>query len=161
MRLKASGLRFRFDVFGPGEQATQMRHQIENENLSDMMTIHDPLDFDTELVPWLRMNADIFVCCHRQSDPSCTYMETLGCGVPIAGYMNNAFAGVLELGDIGWGVGMDDIDALAKCIRNADNDREAIANKSANAVKLSSSHSFERTFQARIDQLNEIAHPAR
>ena len=42
------------------------------------------VDFETELVPFTRQNADIFLGCHRQSDPSCTYLEAMGCGVAVA-----------------------------------------------------------------------------
>src|SRR6185312_8722995 len=36
----------------------------------------------------IAQTCDIFVCCHIQSDPSCTYLESLGAGLPIVGYDN-------------------------------------------------------------------------
>jgi colanic acid/amylovoran biosynthesis glycosyltransferase len=31
---------------------------------------------------------DVFVCCHIQIDPPCTYLESYGAGLPIVGYAN-------------------------------------------------------------------------
>ena len=42
--------------------------------------------FESELVPWMRQEADIFLSCHRQDDPSCAYLEAMGCGLPVLGY---------------------------------------------------------------------------
>jgi hypothetical protein len=39
---------------------------------------------------------DIFVCCHIQSDPSCTYLEAMGAGLPIASYVNRMAKGLRQ-----------------------------------------------------------------
>ena len=112
-RLMARGVDFRFDIFGVGSLASTMQEAIKRGGFSERVTIYDPLNFETGLVPWMCGEADLFVCCHRQSDPSSTYMETLGCGVPIVGYRNRAIDGIIEIADVGWLVQKDNIDALA------------------------------------------------
>ena len=108
----------------------------------------------------MRENAHLFVCCHRQSDPSCTYMETLGCGVPIIGYTNSAFSGIMHA-DVGWLVKKNEPDLLAEQIAGLAIHRDTISIKSKNAVALASTHSFEMTFLRRIQQLQTIADKAR
>jgi glycosyltransferase involved in cell wall biosynthesis len=113
--------------------------------------------FDAVLVPLMKDRVDLFLCCHRQDDPSCTYLETLSCGVPIVGYDNAAFAGVLALGDVGLAVAMDDPAAAARAIRQLAADRDRLATMADAAAAVGRAHSFERTFAARIDHLKAIA----
>ncbi|NTU93705.1 MAG: glycosyltransferase, partial [Chlorobiaceae bacterium] len=98
-------------------------------------------------------NTDLFVCLHRQSDPSCTYLETLACGVPIVGYNNRAFAGLLARADIGWGAELNDIEGIAGRIAYLNEHRSEIAGRSANSIVFARQHGFETTFRNRIDHL--------
>jgi glycosyltransferase involved in cell wall biosynthesis len=119
--------------------------------------VHEPIKFETELIPWMRKEADVFVCCHRQSDPSCTYLETLGCGVPIVAYRNRAIEGILDIADVGWLVRKDDLHSLADKIAELAADREQVATKARAGAKLAMEHSFENTFLNRVEQLRSVA----
>jgi glycosyltransferase involved in cell wall biosynthesis len=156
-RLMSRGVDFRLDIFGVGSLADAIRERALRAGLADIVKVHEPLDFETQLVPRLRTEFDLFLCCHRQSDPSCTYMETLGCGVPIIGYDNRAFAGVLEVSDVGWLVPMGNLDAMARKIAELDAERDAISAKAATAIALASEHSFEATFERRTMHLQKIS----
>jgi hypothetical protein len=85
----------------------EMRAQVAKRSLENLIQFKGPLDFERELIPFIRENVDLFVCCHRQGDPSCTYLETMSCGVPIAGYDNEAFAGLVKTSAAGWFTPMD------------------------------------------------------
>lgn len=150
------------DIYGKGVLKGILQSRINSENLSDWIKINDPIDFNKELVPIMRKELDIFVCCHPQADPSCTYLETLGCGVPIVGYSNQAFNGVLSLGPCGISVPMRDIEAMASTIEKLDADRSLLTELVRGATKVASTRLFEMTFKERVDHMRAIAaKPAR
>jgi glycosyltransferase involved in cell wall biosynthesis len=126
---------------------------VERHGLHDVVDLPGSVDFYDRLLPEIKQGVDVFVMLHRQSDPSCTYLETLSCGVPIVGYTNRAFAGLLELADIGWGAEMDDLEAVADIIQRLAASREEIAEKSRSAVQFARLHDFETTFQKRMNHL--------
>ncbi len=147
--LKRRGVPFRFSICGDGALAPQMRARIAQEDLPVQML--GVLDFESALMPFVRQQADLFVMCHVQGDPSCTYLETLAAGVPIAGYANEAFAGLLEVVDAGWRVPVGDAEALAAQIASLG--RQALLAKGQAGLVFARQHDFERTFEARIQHL--------
>ncbi len=155
--LRRVGVPFTLDIYGDGVLRPAMQQAIEAEGLGDRVVLHGKVPFDAVLVPLMKERVDLFLCCHRQDDPSCTYLETLSCGVPIVGYDNAAFAGVLALGDIGIAVAMDDPAAAARAIAVLADDRTRLAAMADAAAAVGRAHSFERTFAARIDHLKAIA----
>jgi glycosyltransferase involved in cell wall biosynthesis len=152
-RLKLAGVPFTMSIYGTGELEQEMRSFISRHQLEDCVGMKGVLSFHDELLPELRKQVDLFVCLHRQSDPSCTYLETLSCGIPIVGYRNRAFHGLLGIADIGWGADMDDIDGVCRLIREIDGNRQHLANRSINSAFFSRRHSAETTFRKRIDHL--------
>jgi colanic acid/amylovoran biosynthesis glycosyltransferase len=161
--LNEIGLAFTLDIYGGGSLAPQMRTILASagNSLRQKVEIHEPINFDRELVPRLREKIDLFLCCHRQSDPSCTYLETLGCGVPILGYRNRALSGLLGLADVGWitrpGVKVD----MVKKLVAIDQDRFELANKIRNAKNFAQNHSFEVSFERRVNQLWQLTKRAK
>ena len=86
---------FELSICGDGDYADQIKRDIVKLDLGNVVKMTGKLDFKTELVPLLK-ESDIFVCCHRQGDPSCTYLETMACGLPIIGYANEAWGQLSE-----------------------------------------------------------------
>lgn len=150
------GVPFQMEVAGNGQLKESMVLQVEKIHLSDKIKFLGNLDFKTELLPHVIANADVFVCCHRQGDPSCTYLETMSCGVPIVGYDNEAFTGLVDLARSGWLVKMDRPDLLAERIRDLSNNRQEIATSSRQALIFARQHSFESTFRNRIAHLEQV-----
>ncbi len=155
--LKQRGLPFSFVIYGTGDQEQEMKSYISQHSLGGEVSMPGAVDFYRTLLPGIQQKTDLFVCLHRQSDPSCTYLETLSCGVPIVGYKNRAFAGILDLADTGWGTEMNDIEGIARIIERLNGNRAEIAEKSRNSLDFASKHDFETTFQKRIDQLLSVA----
>lgn len=152
------GLAFTLDIYGGGSLAPQMRTILAaaGESLRQSVRIHEPINFNRDLVPRLREKIDLFLCCHRQSDPSCTYLETLGCGVPILGYRNRALGGLLSLADVGW-ITRPEVKAdVVKKIITLDQNRFELANKVRNARNFARKHSFEVSFERRVSQLWQL-----
>jgi glycosyltransferase involved in cell wall biosynthesis len=153
LKLKKMNIPFLFSIYGTGDLEEEMNRYIDRNELREMVTMKGAVDFNRQLLPDLKEKVDLFVALHRQSDPSCTYLETLSCGVPIVGYRNQAFGGILDLADVGWGVKPDDLEAVTLMISRLDRTREEIAEKSRNAVKFGRKHDFETTYKNRIDHL--------
>lgn len=148
--LKRRGVPFQFEICGGGVSEPTMTAYLQLHDLNDCVTMRGVLDFSTELVPHICDDVDLFVCCHKQGDPSCTYLETFACGVPIAGYLNEAFAGLCQRVDAGWGVPMNEVLTLADTIERLQKNRGEIAEKSRRAVEFARQHSFEETFDRRM-----------
>lgn len=154
-RLQARGFPFELDVFGDGILAETMRDQIAAHGLSERVRLHGNVDFATELVPWQRQNPDIFLSCHRQGDPSCTYIESMGCGLPIIGYANEMWQPLCEASQGGWHLPVGDIGALADRITTLT--RTDIATAATAAAAFARKHDFHTEFSGRMAHLERVA----
>jgi glycosyltransferase involved in cell wall biosynthesis len=144
-------------IFGAGELENEMKAAIIKHELAANVIMGGVLNFESELIPRISKECDLFVCCHRQGDPSCTYIETLCCGVPIVGYSNEAFSGIMKCSEIGYEVPINNFKALAKIIACLDSDRGRLISLSYNSVDFAKKHLFEENFTRRIAQLTRIA----
>ncbi|WP_299852653.1 glycosyltransferase [uncultured Roseovarius sp.] len=147
---------FRLDVFGTGSLFSEIAEAIGKLNLTDRVNLHEPVDFETELVPYVRKNADIFLSCHRQSDPSCTYLESMGCGVSVVGYDNRMLQNLVRESDAGWTVPLGNWEALADRIAKLSQNRYEVTLKSANALEFASRHAFDIEFDKRLNHLKTV-----
>lgn len=163
MELRRFGVPFFMDICGGGALKPLLRKQITRFNLPDRVKLTGVLDFHSQLLPMMARSVDLFVCCHRQGDPSCTYLETMSCGTPIAGYDNEAFRGVVDQSGAGWLAPMDDPTELAACIAALHRDRQLLAEAAFASLEFASQHTFEKVMQSRVDHLLECAaaEPAR
>jgi colanic acid/amylovoran biosynthesis glycosyltransferase len=151
--LKKDAFPFSMTIYGTGELEKEMTNFIQKNQLENQVAMRGAVDFHNDLIPELKNNIDLFICLHRQSDPSCTYLETLSCGVPIVGYNNKAFTGLLELADIGWGAKLNNLDEIKRIIIQLDKNRSNISEKSRNSILFTRPHDFETTFNKRVKHL--------
>ncbi len=77
------GLDIELHCYGSGSLGEQMK-RLANESGEGRIYIHDAVTYP-ELIGLAR-DFDVFVCCHIQGDPSCSYLESFGSGLPIVGY---------------------------------------------------------------------------
>lgn len=155
--LAAREIPYTLDIFGDGSLRTTMQEAVAHAGLDNVIRIHGPVSFHDELVPQMKGHVDLFVCPHMQGDPSCTYLETLSCGVPIVGYANAAFMGVLQLGEAGVAARMGSAASAADAIKTLHIDRQRLAAMVGVAAAVGRNNTFERTFSARVDHLKEVA----
>jgi colanic acid/amylovoran biosynthesis glycosyltransferase len=148
---------FEMSICGEGEFADKLKDQIHARRLDELVTMEGTLEFKSKLVPFLKEQADLFVCCHRQGDPSCTYLETMSCGVPIVGYANEAFSSLATYSGVGWTTPVGDPLLLAKCIESIHKDRDKLSMSAHRSMEFASQHTFEKTFSKRIQHLDSIA----
>jgi colanic acid/amylovoran biosynthesis glycosyltransferase len=155
--LKHMGVPFTMAICGEGEYLPQLRTEIAKAGLADCVTLKGTLDFKTQLVPFVAKESDLFVCCHRQGDPSCTYLETMACGVPIVGYANEAFDGLARVAGTGSITAVGQPIKLAERIAAFERDRASLAHASHQALVFAQNHTFEKTFLRRINHLDRVA----
>ncbi|MBW4691902.1 MAG: glycosyltransferase [Lyngbya sp. HA4199-MV5] len=157
VELKRLGVAFQLFLCGDGELKHVLQQRIQREGLHDRVTLIGVLAFQQELVPFMKQQVDLFVCCHRQGDPSCTYLETLACGVPIVSYSNEAFVGIERQSQTGWVVPMNQPTLLAQKIAQLDGDRAALQAMALRSLAFARSHTFEKTFAHRVEHLEKVA----
>ncbi|MCL2640062.1 MAG: glycosyltransferase, partial [Phycisphaerales bacterium] len=153
--LKRRGVKFELAICGGGEMETAMRKEVMALGLAKEVVFKGVMDFERVLVPFVREEVDVFVCCHRQGDPSCTYLETMACGVPIAGYANEAFRGVVRHSGAGWMTPMNRPAKLAERIATLSS--EEIVEHGQRALAFAREHTFEKTFARRVEQLKRVS----
>ncbi|MFN4154903.1 MAG: glycosyltransferase [Paracoccaceae bacterium] len=157
--LVAAEVDFTLDVFGTGALEAELR--VGAESLSGRLRLHDPVDFETALVPWMRTNADLFLSCHRQADPSCTYLESLGCGVPVLGYANEMWGRMAAESGGGWAVPLGDRRALSDRITQLAGDRAMIASAAQSGLSFAQEHGFQEEFSKRMTHFAACLTPQR
>jgi glycosyltransferase involved in cell wall biosynthesis len=154
--LRGLNVEFHLSICGDGELKPEMSETIHSEQLSRHVSLEGVLAFKSELVPFVKSNIDLFVCCHPQGDPSCTYLETMSCGVPIAGYANEAFEGIVRHSGCGWVAPVNRPDALAKRIAEIWRRPESLLAASLAAVAFAKNHTFDQTFSRRVYHLRAL-----
>jgi len=152
----ARGLKFTLDMYGQGSQREEILAFVKRANLESMVRVHEPVEYP-ELLK-VTKDSDLFVCCHVQDDPSCTYLEAMGCGIPIAGYSNKMWTSMQA--DSGAGIlsPVGDATSLANEIAKLCNDPNRLDALSLRARAFASAHTFEREFSRRTTSLLDIVH---
>lgn len=158
--LKRLDIPFEMYICGDGQLKPEMERQIQAQGLKDCVRMMGVLDFKTELVPFAKETIDLFVCCHRQGDPSCTYLETMACGVPIVGYANEAFEGIVAYSGAGWVVPMDRPDQLANKVAELSHSLTEMQEMSVKALQFAKQNTFEKTFNRRINHIYDVVDQA-
>lgn len=156
-RLAQRGVDFKLDIFGTGALEKEILEGIQTLQNPERIRLHGAVDFETELVPFTRRHADLFLGCHRQSDPSCTYIEAMGCGVAVASYDNRMWERLNGEAQAGWGTPLGQPQALADRIAEIAQDQAELARRSRNAWAFSQKHGFLPEFRRRMEHLAQIA----
>lgn len=155
--LKRLGVPFTLSICGDGALQDELRREFERRGLSNQVQMRGVLDFHSQLLPFIASSVDLFVCGHRQGDPSCTYLETMSCGTPIAGYDNEAFRGLVATSNVGWLSPLDQPELLARRIADLHGHRSALAQGAFDSLAFAARHTFEKTMEARVEHLLRCA----
>jgi glycosyltransferase involved in cell wall biosynthesis len=155
--LRRLSVPFKMTICGDGMSAPRIKEDVARLHLKDAVELAGVLDFKTQLVPLTKHSTDLFVCCHRTGDPSCTYLDVMGCAVPTVGYDNEAFQGIVRESNVGWLAPLNRPEQVAAKIAELSNNRNAIVDASRRAVEFARHRTFERTFQARIAHMKSCA----
>ncbi|PPE65555.1 glycosyltransferase [Caldimonas caldifontis] len=148
--LKRHGVSFTLDIYGRGALEQNLAREIAHRGVSEEVRLKGVVDFRREWVPLLKQGADLFICPHPQGDPSSTYPEVMSCGVPIVGYDNEAFKGIVQHAGSGWLSPTGDAGHLAQTVARLHGSRDEIALAARRARDFALAHAFEDTFAARV-----------
>ncbi|MCC6000236.1 MAG: glycosyltransferase [Pararhodobacter sp.] len=154
--LHTAGLPFRMELFGTGSLAPRLQDGVAALGLKKHVHLSAPPGFDAALVPHLRRNADVFLSPRRMADPVSSYIEAMGCGLPVLGYDNAQWRRLQAEAGAGWVVSAH-ASALARQILRLDRDRELIIRASTWALDHARANTFETVFARRMSHLRQIA----
>jgi len=153
------GLRVEMHTYGDGSQKGEMRRLVESAGMTAQITVHDAISYP-ELVEISR-GFDVFVCCHIQGDPSCTYLEAFGAGLPIVGYDNRMWRRLCQESGAGLSVRMHDVEAVVGGLESIQSQSGLLEELSSRAREFALSHTFDREFVKRTDAIREALASAR
>lgn len=112
-----------------------------------------PRQFDPDWVDLIRTSVDLMVLPHVQGDPSGTYLEAAGLGVPIVGFRNRALSGHVRHIGLGWTVRRGDVAALAAKVEELLTRPEEVAAAGLRGASFMRQHSMEQEFDRRVEHL--------
>ena len=115
VELDRLGVDFQLDLYGKGPLREQMESLVSETKSAGKIKIHDAVAYRPNLQR-IAKQSDLFLCCHVQGDPSCTYLEMFACGVPIVGYANEMWSPLARDSGAGEVVPKGDYKTLAKTV---------------------------------------------
>lgn len=154
--LAARGLPFSLAIWGDGALAPRIQAGIEGLGLESRVTLAPLPPFDPVLVPRLRKEADLFVSARRLSTPVSSYLEAMGCGLPVLGYGNAMWSRMQAESGGGWVVGRRP-GALVAAVERLHARREDVIQASARGADFARANAFETAFARRMNDLRDIA----
>ncbi|MDO9526795.1 MAG: glycosyltransferase [Gemmobacter sp.] len=155
--LRAAGVAATLDIYGAGSMKD---HLVEGAKaFGGTVTLHDPVDFVSRLVPISRRTADIFLSCHRQSDPSCSYIEAMGCGLTVVGYANRMWTRMQADAGVGAVAPLGNVAGLVAAIGALDHERVELAEACDRSLAFAKAHDFPTEFARRMDHLRALTLP--
>jgi glycosyltransferase involved in cell wall biosynthesis len=148
------GLDIEMHCYGQGDLRGEMERLAKQAPARARILIHDAIPYP-DLVEVSR-TFDLFVCCHVQGDPSCTYLEAFGSGLPIAGYANRMWRRLCGESRVGFATPTGQPDAVAASVQQLASDSATLAEMSMRARAFAVEHSFEREFKRRTESMNAV-----
>lgn len=114
------------------------------------------MEYSSEWEPFVRQNVDVMVLPHVQGDPSMTYFEALGQGVPILSFENETSNFLVEQG-VGWTVPRGDMDSLEQLVHYLIQHPEEVQEKSEAAAKFMSANLYDDMVEKRMEHVMSVA----
>ena len=114
------------------------------------------VDFDGWWVPTVRDTVDVMVLPHLLGDPSGTYLESAGLGVPVLGFDNAALAALVHETGAGWTVPMGDGAALADRAAYLAGHPDEVTAAAGSGIDFMRGHPFETEFARRVQHLVQV-----
>jgi colanic acid/amylovoran biosynthesis glycosyltransferase len=154
------GVECSLEIFGQGVLEESMRSELAARGLEARVRMPGFVPFE-QLMAHMQSQVDLFVLCHPQGDPAGAYLETLGNGLPIVGYANEALLGLLGRAEVGRAVPIGDAAALARLIAELEGQREELARWSRCASAYAREHTFEKSFARRVEHMERVIRETR
>ena len=159
IELDRLGLDFQLDLYGKGSLRRSMESLASQSSAAAKIKIHDAVAYRPDLQR-IAKQADLFICCHVQGDPSCTYLETFACGVPIVGYGNEMWTPLARDSGAGEVVAKGDYNALAKTVAQLVGESR-LEELSLRARNFAAANTMEIAWDRRISHLAALVRAPR
>jgi glycosyltransferase involved in cell wall biosynthesis len=143
------GLDIEMHCYGQGSLYSEMKRLAAGYS---RIHVYDAIPFP-ELVERSR-SFDLFICCHIQSDPSCTYLESFGAALPIIGYSNRMWHRLNDESGVGFRSPIGRPREVADHVQILASNFELLEKMSMQARHFALEHTFEREFAKRIEAMN-------
>lgn len=145
------GLPADFHVLGSGADLEQLK-AIAPPNV----TFHGFIDFETEWKSLVREKIDLMVLPHVQGDPSCTYFESLGSGVPVLGFDNQTMTPIARKYGAGWAVHRGNVDGLYSHLTTILANPTTLAEARQNGLNVLRTRTFEAETARRMEHILSV-----
>lgn len=139
-------------MLGTGEQAAELRW-----NAPENVRFGGHLDFDPDWTRFVREEVDVMLLPHIQGDPSGTYLEAAGCGIPVLGFDNVALDSLVRHHGLGWTVPLGDSAALAAAAKRVLAQPDAWAAARSGCLDFMAEHHFEAEYARRVAHLLSLS----
>jgi glycosyltransferase involved in cell wall biosynthesis len=153
LRAARSGAPLEFVAYGQGSLCDDMRSVTDLAPAGSSIAVRDAIPFP-DLVRVAR-TFDVALACNTQHDPSCTYVESMGSGLPVLGYANRMLRRLVEHSGGGAVVTIGDVSALAAAISGLANDAGRLESWSWRAREFGAAHTADVAMRARVQALND------
>ena len=153
--LRQLGVPFELDIFGGGNLAQALQQKIAGAQLSNVR-LRGEYPF-SELMQYAANECDLFICCHRQGDPSGTFIEMMCSGIPLLGYNQSGLSGLVKRSNAGQVTRRNDPATLALHIAALAHERKTILTMADAAVAFTRTMSFEDVMSRRVAHLHAAA----
>lgn len=150
--LDARGVRHTLTIFGTGPMEADLRRSA-----GPSVQFAGEVAFDPVWMDRVADEIDVMLLPHTQGDPSGTYLESAGLGVPVLGVKNAALSGFAREAGFAWIARDRTGAALADVVEWLSADREEVRRAARAGVAFAEAHAFEKAFDARVRQLVLVA----
>jgi glycosyltransferase involved in cell wall biosynthesis len=146
--LHADGVPVHLTLLGGGPLEDRLR-----ERPHPAVTVAGRLDFASEWIPFVTDDVDVMVLPHPQGDSASTFLESMSCGTPVAGYANRYWRALHADSGGGWTTPVSDVGALGSLISSLVDDRDEVARARRAGLGFARAHSFDLEFERRVEHL--------
>ena len=136
----------------PSTSSASARSSRSSATAGSHVRFMEGMDFAQGWTTYVRDEVDLMVLPHTQGDPSGTYLEAAGCGVPIVGFDNVALDSLVRRHGIGSTAALRDDVALAQAAGTYSTTR-AVGLARDNGLRFMEEHCFERESDRRVEHL--------
>ena len=151
-RLTAAGVACTLDVIGVGPLGQELRRTA-----GPNVRFKDPMDFAQGWTTYVRDEVDLMVLPHTQGDPSGTYLEAAGSGVPVVGFDNVALAALVAHHGLGVAVPLGDDAALSAAAEAVLDDTAQWTNLREHGLTFMAKHCYENEASRRVQHLVAVS----
>jgi len=134
-------------VFGDGD----LRGMIPDND--PHIEYHGLVSYEPDWVRFMTEEVDALLIPHRQGDPSCTYLEGMGCALPFLSYDNDTARHLVKVAQAGWTAPLGDVRGLAERLLRLQDDPGTLVAAQNAALAFATQHTFETEYARRVSHL--------